>query len=110
MHALIMNKTKEQMFLELIDGYSIEISVDSFPNSFIMNGKYKKFKIFFYGQKDAVCDHYGFWKLFEDEYNMSHNEIKLFLNKMLFKYFNIDRKFSCFIPEPLFDGELEYGF
>ncbi len=89
-------KTKEERFKELIDclytgDYSIEIALD---------GKFKNFEIF--NSKEQTLIEYNqknkllwvrkslIWSVFEKEYNMKHDKIRAFMQKMLLVHLKIN--------------------
>ncbi len=85
-------KTKEDRFKELLNNYSIQISIDSFPNKiefFDKNGKwlidYEKQFLSTYISFDRV------WDVFEFEYNMKNSDIKKFIGQQLFNNFKINK-------------------
>ncbi len=88
-------KSKEKRFKELLNNYSIQISIDSFPDKiefFDENGKwlidYEKQFLSTYISFDRV------WDVFEFEYNMKNSDIKKFIGQQLFNHFKINKNFQ----------------
>ena len=82
-------KSKEERFVELIEGHHIETFSNDFINYNIFNKKgewiieHNKYLNWI-----PVCEK-NIWSVFEQEYNMEYNDIQFLIKNMLQKYFNI---------------------
>ncbi len=89
----MFKKIMEEKFQNLIKDYAIDVSIDTFPKVI----QYKNSKDDFLFEKYAVETFISYnhvWSIFEKKYNMDDKNIKLFLEEMLFKYFNINKKIN----------------
>ncbi len=95
MHVLIMNKKKEERFLELIcdlytGEYSVEITLEGrFKNFDLLNSKRKW--LINYNQKLGITwiSYYRIWSVFEKDFEMNKHEIQSFMKDMLSKHFKV---------------------
>lgn len=79
--------TPEERFLEFIDGLTIKIDKEKYPDSiFFFRGEECQIEI----QKSIVWFRYeGFWKVFEDEFGMKYQQIQDFMKIQLEEHFKM---------------------
>ncbi len=82
-------KSKEEMFLELIDDlytgeYSVEITLEGrFKKIEFFNSKGEWFIDYHQEIKLVYISYNRIWSVFEKEYNMKYDEVKRFMKEML---------------------------
>lgn len=91
--------TKEQRFLELLNGCEIKIDKEKYPNSIFLfkNGEY-----YFEIENDRLwCRHKYVWSVFENEFSMQYNEIQVFIKGMVEEHFKCKGLTPKINPAPL---------
>ena len=82
-------KTKEEVFLEMINGCSIDTETfkKERPNSkFFIKDK----KCFLELKKsDLLCDYDNIWSVFESQFDMNYNQIQGFIKDMVEEHLNM---------------------
>ncbi len=80
-------RTREQVFLEMIDGLTIKIDKEKYSNSILF---FKDDKFFIEIEKSTIWVSYKYiWLVFESEFQMNYGETHTFLDDMMEKYFKI---------------------
>lgn len=81
-------RTKEEAFIELINGCQIKIDKVKYPDSvfFFKNGEY----YFEIGKDNLWCRYKYVWSVFESEFKLNHHEIKNFIEDMVEEHFKIN--------------------
>ena len=86
---LISKKTKEEVFLEMINGLTIDTETfkKSHPNSkFFIKGK----KCFLELEKSNLWfDYDNIWSVFESQFDMNYNQIQGFIKDMVEEHLNM---------------------
>jgi len=86
---LIPKKTKEEVFLEMINGLTIDTETfkKSHPNSkFFIKDK----KCFLELEKsDLWCDYDNIWSVFESQFDMNYKQIQDFIKDMVEEHLNM---------------------
>lgn len=80
-------KTKEEMFFELIQGLTAKWDKEEYPDSiFYFKGDISWFE---YNEETRYVwvRYHGFWEVFEEEYRLDYQDAKDFLKDMLEEYF-----------------------
>jgi len=87
---LIPKKTKEEVFLEMINGLTIDTETfkKSHPNSkFFIKDK----KCFLELEKsDLWCDYDNIWSVFESQFDMNYKQIQDFIKDMVEEHLNMN--------------------
>jgi hypothetical protein len=80
--------TPEQKFLQLIDGLTIKIDKENYPNSifYLRKDKY----IIEVKNDKVILNRYLFWDIFKNEFDMHYFQIQQFIESMLKKYFKMN--------------------
>ena len=79
--------SKEERFLQLIDGLTVKIDQKKYPNSvFLFKGNHFYFEI----EKTYIwCSYYKVWSVFEKEYEMEYADVQVFIKDQLEEHFKI---------------------
>ena len=79
--------TKEERFLELINGCEIKIDKAKYPNSVFF---FKGDKYFFEIEKQYLwCSYVNVWSVFESEFKLGYDEIKSLIKSMVEEHFKM---------------------